>query len=226
MDRCDTKEPSASSSSDPRQKFLRAFEFLYDDTSYRYRAAYGGRGSGKSHSFATALVLMAYRRKLRVLCCREVQNSIKDSVKRLLHDKIAEFGLGDFFIPTETEIKGKNGSNFLFGGLRSNPDQIKSTEGIDIAWVEEASRVSKRSLEILIPTVRKPHSEIWFTWNPDQPIDPVDAMFRGNDPKSVELKAKGAWELPPAISAHPCSMTDECASTFFWRPQETGTSGR
>lgn len=108
-----------------------------------------------------------------------MQNSIKDSVKRLLDDKIADCGFGDYFQSTDTQIRGNNGSLIVFGGLRSNPDTIKSLEGIDIAWVEEASRVSKRSLEILIPTIRKPSSEIWFTWNPERSTDPVDAMFRG-----------------------------------------------
>jgi phage terminase large subunit len=158
-----------------------AFGFLFEGEA-RYRAAYGGRGSAKSHTFATASLVRAYQRPIRVLCCREVQNSIKDSVKRLLDDKIAELGLQGFFDQKEKEILGQNGSLFIFAGLRTNPDTVKSTEGIDLAWVEEANTVSNRSLELLIPTVRRPGSEIWFTWNPRFPTDPVDAMFRGGNP--------------------------------------------
>lgn len=156
------------------------FQFLFEP--YRYKAAYGGRGSAKSHSFATALVVKAAQSKLRILCCRETQKSIKDSSKRLIDDKIKECGLESFFESTETEIRGKNGSLFLFAGLKTNPEGIKSMEGIDIAWVEEADRVSQRSLDLLIPTIRKENSELWFTWNPNDELDAVDRMFRGPNP--------------------------------------------
>lgn len=169
-----------------------AFGFLYEGEA-RYRAAYGGRGSGKSHSFATASVIRAYQRPTRVLCCREVQNSIKDSVKRLLDDKISGLGLVDFFESTEKEIRGRNGSLFIFAGLRTNPDTVKSTEGIDLAWVEEANTVSKRSLELLTPTVRKTGSEIWFSWNPRYKTDPVDAMFRGGPPPPRSIVRRVNW---------------------------------
>lgn len=145
----------------------------------RYRAAYGGRGSAKSHSFCGALVLKAAQRPLRIGCYREIQRSIRDSVKRLLDDKIADAGLGGFYDSTDTEIRGANGSLFIFNGLRTNPDAVKSTEGLDIAAVFEANKVSKRSWELLIPTVRKTGSEIWAEWNPEFATDPVDEMFRG-----------------------------------------------
>lgn len=132
----------------------------------RYKAFYGGRGSGKSHSVATALVLMAAERPLRVLAAREIQRSIRDSSKRLLDDRIAALDLAGAYRSTAEAIHGRNGSLFLFAGLRSNPESIKSMEGVDIAWVEEAASVSQRSLDILVPTVRKPGSELWFTWNP------------------------------------------------------------
>lgn len=126
-----------------------------------------------------------------MLCAREIQKSIRDSVKRLLDDKIEQCGFGGFYESTDTEIRGKNGSLFTFAGLRTNPDTVKSTEGIDIAWVEEANRVSQRSMDILIPTVRKPGSELWWSWNPEDPKDPVDAMFRGGavPPKTVLREA-------------------------------------
>lgn len=174
------------------------FDFLFEPIgTYRNRASYGGRGSGKSHSFATALVVHARHQKLRILCCREIHDSIKTSVKQVLDNKIAECGFGDFFASTNTEIIGQNGSHFTFAGLRSNPDAIKSMEGIDVAWVDEASAISARSLEFLEPTIRKPSSEIWYTWNPDLPTDPVDDLFRGNSPDSLQLKEKGTWALPP-----------------------------
>lgn len=165
-------------------KVPRAFKFLWDEKAddgldVRYRAVYGGRGSGKSHGFASALLLKAAERPLRVLCAREIQKSIKDSVKRLLDDKTEALGLRDFYQSTDTEIRGLNGSLFLFYGLRTNPESVKSAEGIDIAAVFEADRVSQRSLELLIPTVRKDGSEIWAEWNPNLKTDPIDAMFRG-----------------------------------------------
>lgn len=163
-----------------------AFAFLWADAAddgkpVRYRAAHGGRGSAKSHSFAQSLVLKAAQEPLRIGCFREIQKSIRDSVKRLLDDKIKASGLESAFVSTDTEIRGHNGSLFIFGGLRTNPDAVKSTEGIDIAAVFEANRVSQRSWDLLIPTVRKPGSEIWAEWNPENATDPVDAMFRGPD---------------------------------------------
>ena len=164
--------------------FPEAFRFLFADRAddglpVRYRAAHGGRGSAKSHSLCSAAVIKAANRPLRIGVYREIQRSIRDSAKRLLDDKIAENGLGDFYESTDTEIRGRNGSLFLFNGLRTNPDAIKSTEGLDIAIVMEANKVAQRSWDLLIPTVRKPGSEIWAEWNPLFETDPVDVMFRG-----------------------------------------------
>ena len=145
----------------------------------RYKAFYGGRGSGKSHAMATALVVLASQKPLRILAAREIQRSIRDSSKRLLDDRIAALGLKGRYRSTEAGIRGRNGSVFLFAGLRANPESIKSMEGVDIAWVEEAATVSQLSLDLLIPTIRKPDSELWFSWNPRHPTDPVDVMFRG-----------------------------------------------
>ncbi len=146
----------------------------------RYKAFYGGRGSAKSHSFATALLMQAGKEPLRVLCGREVQLSIKDSVKQLLDDKISQLGMQGFYESTQHEIRGANGSLFIFAGLgKMTTDQIKSMEGIDRAWIEEAQTVSASSLEILIPTIRKTGSELWFSWNPRHASDPIDQRFRG-----------------------------------------------
>jgi phage terminase large subunit len=165
-------------------------------TPARYKAFYGGRGSAKSHSFAQALVIQAAQEPKRVLCCREIQRSIKDSVKRLLDDKIELAGLGGFYQSTETEIRGANGSLFVFGGLRTNTDSIKSLEGIEIAWVEEANTVSQASLDILVPTIRKPGSELWFSWNPRYETDPVDAMFRKGPPPGAIVRKVNWTENP------------------------------
>lgn len=163
-----------------------AFAFLWDDKAddnlpVRYRAVYGGRGSAKSHSLCTAAVIKGAERPLRFGVYREIQRSIRDSAKRLLDDKIEACGLSAFYTSTDTEIRGPNGTLFLFNGLRTNPDAIKSTEGLDIAIVMEANKVAQRSWDLLIPTVRKPGSEIWAEWNPEFDTDPVDAMFRGPD---------------------------------------------
>ncbi len=163
----------------------------------RYKAYYGGRGSAKSHSFAAALVLLAAQRPLRILCAREIQKSIKDSVKRLIDDKIKACALEGFYTSTETEIRGKNGSLFLFSGLKSNIDSIKSMEGIDIVWIEEASRVSQNSLDVLIPTIRTEGSEIWFSWNPENELDPVDMMFRGRTPPTNSIVREVSWNDNP-----------------------------
>lgn len=146
--------------------------FLFEPK--RYKVAYGGRGSGKSWSFAKALIIQSYSQPLRVLCTREVQKSIKESVKRLLDDQIQAMGLGSFFDSTETEIRGKNGSLFVFAGLANHTvESIKSYEGIDRVWIEEAQTVSKKSLDVLIPTIRKPGSEIWVSFNPELDTDEV-----------------------------------------------------
>jgi phage terminase large subunit len=124
-------------------------------------------------------VLRAAESTQRILCCREIQKSIKDSVKRLLDDEIDRCGLRSFFDITDTEIRGRNGSLFLFSGLKGNAATIKSMEGITICWVEEAQTISQTSLDTLIPTIRAPGSELIFTYNPRMDTDPVDVMFRG-----------------------------------------------
>lgn len=145
----------------------------------RYKALHGGRGGGKSRSVATALILRSAQQSERILCAREVQRSIKDSVKRLLDDEIDRLGLRALYTSTESEIRGPNDSLFIFAGLRGNAASIKSLEGVTIAWVEEAQTISQASLDTLVPTIRKQGSELWFTWNPDLATDPIDSMFRG-----------------------------------------------
>lgn len=183
-----------------------AFRFLRqpladDGTPVRWRAAYGGRGSAKSRSFVTEIVLQGAERPERILCCREIQRSIRDSVKRLLDDEIQRTGLGGpggFYESTDSEIRGKNGTLFIFAGLRSNPDSVKSAEGLTKAVIFEANKVSQRSLDLLVPTVRAPGSEIWAEWNPEFPTDPIDALLRnpsGPPPGSIVRRVN--WEQNP-----------------------------
>jgi phage terminase large subunit len=143
----------------------------------RYKVAYGGRGSAKSWTIATFLVVLAYQKKLRILCCREIQKSIDDSVLQLLADTIQRLGLSQFFDVQRTQILGNNGSRFLFEGLRTNTNKIKSMEGINIVWIEEAETVSNRSWNILIPTIRTRGSEIWVSFNPLDELDPAYQRF-------------------------------------------------
>lgn len=133
----------------------------------RYKVLEGGRGGGKSYAFADMLIVNSLKKPLRILCTREMQNSIRDSVHRLLADRISALGFDDFFVVKRDEIVSRNGSLFIFKGLRHNISEIKSTEGIDICWVEEAEKVSEESWRILIPTIRQEHSQIWISFNPE-----------------------------------------------------------
>ena len=144
----------------------------------RYKVMHGGRGGGKSHGVAEVLLDMAARNPLRILCAREIQKSMRDSVHRLLKDKVVKLGLQGFYEVLDNEIRGANGSLFLFSGLQSHTvDSIKSFEGVDIVWVEEAHGVSKKSWDVLIPTIRKECSEIWLTLNPDMDTDETYTRF-------------------------------------------------
>lgn len=144
----------------------------------RHKVAHGGRGGGKSHTIAKLLLIEGVRRPLRWLCTREIQKSIKDSVHKLLADQVRELGLSRFYDVQATTIRGANGTEFLFAGLQDHTvDSIKSFEGCDGAWVEEAHSVSKRSAEVLIPTIRKDGSEIWWSFNPTDEQDYVYQRF-------------------------------------------------
>lgn len=163
---------------------------------HRYKVAYGGRGGAKSWSFASALLVIAAQERKRILCARELQKSIQDSVHKLLADRIEGLGLGGMFNVTQKSITGANGSEFIFEGLRYNATSIKSLEGIDIAWVEQAERLSKSSLDILIPTVRKEGSEIWATLNPDLEEDESYQRLVVNPPTDAWV-VKQNWRDNP-----------------------------
>lgn len=149
----------------------------------RYKGAYGGRGSGKSHFFAEMVIERCIIERTNVVCIREIQKSLAQSVKRLLELKIEQLGVGHLFDVLQTEIRGKNGSLIIFAGMQNHTaDSIKSLEGYDVAWVEEAQSLSQRSLDLLRPTIRKEGSEIWFSWNPNLATDPIDAFLRCENP--------------------------------------------
>lgn len=166
----------------------------------RYKGAYGGRGSGKSHAFAE-MVIEAHvmDQKRRTVCVREVQKSLAQSVKRLLELKIEEMGVSDYFIVQEAVIKSKHGDGMiLFQGMQNHTsDSIKSLEGVDCAWVEESQSLSQRSLDMLRPTIRKPGSELWFTWNPREASDPIDALLRGPTPPPDAIVLEVNWQQNP-----------------------------
>ena len=160
--------------------------FLFEP--HRYKVCYGGRDGAKSHSIARALLILGVQSPKRIGCFREVQRSIRDSVHKLLSDLIAEMGLSAHYDILQTEIRGKNGTEFLFSGLSTQTrDSIKSFEKLDIAWVEEAQSVVKRSWDILIPTIRALGSEIWASFNPDMDTDNTYVRFVTNPPPTAKV---------------------------------------
>lgn len=164
---------------------------------HRYKVFYGGRGSGKSWAVAQAIVLMCDMTTIRVLCCREIQNSIKDSSYQILRDTADRLGLADRFDFLESEIRHKDtGSRIIFKGLARNVQSVKSTEGIDVAWVEEAQTVSESSWETLTPTIRKPGSEIWVTFNPLNADDPTTKRFIESAPPDAYVRKVNYDENP------------------------------
>lgn len=143
----------------------------------RYKVLYGGRGGAKSWGIARALLILGAKSPLRILCAREFQTSIKDSVHKLLCDQIEALGLLGFYEITQATIRGKNGTEFAFAGLRNNISNIKSFEGVDICWCEEAQSVSRLSWNVLIPTIRKAGSSIWVSFNPELETDETYQRF-------------------------------------------------
>ncbi len=175
-------------------EFPRKLAFLFQPK--RYKIAKGGRGGGKSWAFARALLILGAQRKLRVLCAREFQNSIADSVHALLKDQAEKLGLGRLYEVQQTRITGANGTEFSFEGLRHNVTKIKSYEGVDICWVEEARTVSKSSWDTLIPTIRKPGSEIWISFNPELEEDETYKRFVKHPPTNSEVVTINWYDNP------------------------------
>jgi phage terminase large subunit len=162
----------------------------------RYKVLYGGRGGAKSWGVARALLIKAAKEPLRILCAREFMTSMKDSVHKLLCDQIISLGLISFYEITQNSIRGKNGSEFSFVGLKNNVANVKSYEGVDICWVEEAQTVSRTSWNVLIPTIRKEASEIWVTFNPELETDETYQRFVVKPPDDCKI-VKINWSDNP-----------------------------
>ncbi len=187
----------------------------------RYHTLYGGRGSTKSHTIGGVLTLRGAMAPRRILCTREFQTSIKDSVMELLKQKIRSLKLMHRYRFGQTYIEGKNGTEFIFEGLRLNPDKIKSMEGIDYCWVEEAQRVSEASWIYLIPTIRKPGSEFFISFNPEDADDPTYQRFVVNPPPGA-YTVKINWYDNPWFSDELnqerlyCLANDPDAYAWIW----------
>lgn len=177
-----------------RAEFPEKLGFLFAPS--RYKVLYGGRGGAKSWGVARALLIQATTEPIRVLCAREFQSSIAESVHHLLQSQISDMKLDAFFDIQNNVIKGMNGSEFVFAGLKNNVTKIKSFEGVDRVWVEEAQTVSKSSWEVLIPTVRRDGSEIWLTFNPELETDETYQRFVKNPPNGAVV-AKINWTDNP-----------------------------
>lgn len=161
---------------------------IFERQNVRYRVAYGGRGSAKSITFARMLLVESLKHEGKYLCCRELQKSIKTSVHSLLCAEIEALGWQKYFDVGKEYLRTADGkSEFLFFGLRSNSEEIKSTHGVRICWVEEAQAVSQFSWDMLIPTIREDGSEIWCTFNPQDELDPVYEMFVTNPRKKAAI---------------------------------------
>lgn len=175
----------------------RALEPLLEPA--RYKGAHGGRGGSKSHFFASLMIERALMDPgVRAVCVREVQRSLDQSVKRLLEDKIEALGVGAHFRVLQSHIETPGNGRFIFQGMQNHTaESIKSLEGYDICWVEEAHSLSQRSLDLLRPTIRKDGSELWFSWNPGAPTDPVDALLRGKNPPPDAAIVELNWRDNP-----------------------------
>lgn len=169
----------------------------------RYKGVHGGRGSGKSHSFSElAIERCVLDHGTRVVCVREVQKDLKDSVKLLLEDKIRAFELGSLFGTQRDLITTPGGGVIIFQGMSDHTaESIKSLEGFDIGYVEEAQTLTSRSLELLRPTIRKPGSELWFSWNPRHASDPVDELLRGPTPPPDSIVVRANYSDNPFFPA-------------------------
>lgn len=169
----------------------------------RYKGAWGGRGSGKSHHFAEAGIERCLTRSgSRGVCIREVQKDLKESAKRLIEDKIEALGVAEYFRPMRSEIVTPGQGVILFQGMQDHTaESIKSLENFDWAWIEEAHTLSARSLEMLRPTIRARGSEIWASWNPRDARDPIDAFFRGESPPPDSVVVKANYTDNPFFPA-------------------------
>jgi phage terminase large subunit len=198
-------------------QFPQKLQCLFQPEKSRYRVLYGGRGGAKSWGVARALLIKGAQRPLRILCAREFQTSIRDSVHKLLCDQIIELRLDGFYEITQTSIRGKNGTEFSFVGLKNNVANVKSYEGVDICWVEEAQTTSRLSWNVLIPTIRKQDSEIWVTFNPELETDETYQRFVIHPPaNSVVTKinwSDNPW-FPETLELEKNSLRDRDPESY------------
>jgi phage terminase large subunit len=194
---------------------------LFDPPRSRYRVLYGGRGGAKSWGIARALLIKAAQAPMRILCAREFQTSIRDSVHKLLVDQIDALGMMGLYEITQSSIRGRNGSEFFFVGLKNNISNIKSFEGVDICWVEEAQSVSRLSWNVLIPTIRKEGSEIWVSFNPELEQDETYQRFVVRPPPGAVVQkinwSDNPW-FPETLRAEKNSLKarDPAAYATVW----------
>lgn len=187
--------------------FPAAFKQLFNPE-WRYLVYYGGRSAGKSRSIAEALLLRGRNKKLRILCTREIQNTIRDSVHKLLSDIINLYGFNDYEIGRDIIINKISGTEFIFKGLRRNINEIKSTEGVDICWIEEAQALTKESIDIITPTIRKPGSQIIVSFNRFNELDPVYTHFVLNKQPKTYVK-KVNYDVLEKLGLLPDVIVDE-----------------
>jgi len=179
-----------------KAEFPVKLQCLFDPPKMRFRVLFGGRGGAKSWGVARSLLIKGAQKPLRILCAREFQTSIRDSVHKLLSDQISALGLSGFYEITQTNIRGANGTEFSFVGLKNNVANVKSYEGVDICWVEEAQTTSAASWNVLIPTIRKQDSEIWITFNPELESDETYQRFVLHPPENAIVQ-KINWNDNP-----------------------------
>lgn len=173
----------------------------------RYKGAWGGRGSGKSHFFAELMIERSIMAKTDAVCVRENQKSLDQSVKKLLEAKIEGMNAGAYFEVQDKKILSKHGGLIIFMGMQNHTaDSIKSLEDYDILWGEEAQTLSQRSIDYIRPTLRKPGSELWFSWNPDLPTDPIDVLLRSEDKPPGCVVVRANYRDNPRL---PQVLTDE-----------------
>ena len=197
----------------------------------RYQVLHGGRGGAKSHSFAKKAVVEAAFRPLRFLCTREMQNSIRDSVHRLLVGQIYELGFESFFDIQKDSITSTAGAEFIFRGLRHNINEIRSMEGLDRVWCEEAEAISQNSWDILDPTVRKPGSQIWVSFNPEDENSPTYQQFVVKplpDTLTIEVNYNDNPWFPEVLRRQMeyCKRTDPDKYLWIWKgkPRKFGSA--
>lgn len=182
----------------PVVKFPKVYKEF--DNPYRYKVAYGGRSAARSWTFSRKLLLRGVEKPILVLCTRELQKSIKDSVHRLLKNQIRLLSLDGFYDITESTIRGKNGTEFIFLGTRHNPNEIRSLEGVDICWIEEGHALTEDSWDIIDPTIRKEGSEIWISYNTRFKFDTIHKMFVIDTPPANSLVLKTSYKDNPYLT--------------------------